>query len=164
MTLIALRTGVAHLLSGRTPQIHALSSPYAASTRSLGAAALSPRSSPPQTFNHLLRSRILPRLVQASSGAATVQIPVTELQQTSLGSALWQQFAAAVTGEWEGITVTFTPGESGVAEPQELPSRYVPAAFACVLTDPLQVVPLIASVLASCTESRLSDCKNRRGG
>lgn len=156
MTLIALRTGVAHLLSGRTPQIHALSSPYAASTRSLGAAALSPRSSPPQTFNHILRSRIPPRLLQATSGAATVQIPVTELQSTSLGSAIWQQFAAAVTGEWEGITVTFTPGEGGVAEPQELPSRYVPAAFACALTDPSSLGAVISFSPCVRTKNHLS--------
>ena len=136
MTLIALRTGVAHLLCGRSPQLHALSAPYTVPTRSLGAAALSPLPSPPQSFKNPLRSRKPLRLPSATSGAATGQIPVTVPESTSLGSPGWQQFSTAVTGEWEGISVTFTSGEGGVAEPQELPPRYVPAAFACAFPGP----------------------------
>ncbi|WIA14417.1 hypothetical protein OEZ85_002943 [Tetradesmus obliquus] len=37
----------------------------------------------------------------------------------------WKSFAANVSGEWEGITATFTPA----GEPEQLPEHYVPGAF-----------------------------------
>ncbi len=58
--------------------------------------------------------------------------PAEAKERTAIGASVWEEFAAAVTGEWEGVTVTFNPaGEDGTAEPQELPPRYVPNDFAC---------------------------------
>ncbi len=60
--------------------------------------------------------------------------PAEAKERTAIGASVWEDFAAAVTGEWEGVTVTFNPaGEDGTAEPQELPPRYVPNDFACAI-------------------------------
>ena len=74
----------------------------------------------------------------ASSASATAvgaeASPAEVKQRTAIGSQAWEEFAAAVTGEWEGVTVMFNPArEDGIAEPQELPPRYVPNDFACAL-------------------------------
>lgn len=59
----------------------------------------------------------------------TIRAGVGQVSQTSDASpaadtnATWQSFAAAVTGEWDAITVTFD--RDGGA--QELPEYYVPA-------------------------------------
>ncbi|KAK9823574.1 hypothetical protein WJX72_003936 [[Myrmecia] bisecta] len=44
---------------------------------------------------------------------------------SELGSETWQQFADAVSGEWEGVTGTF----DAHGQPQQLPEYYVPQAF-----------------------------------
>ena len=74
----------------------------------------------------------------AATAAAVAEAPPEEVsERTAIGSPSWQQFAAAVTGEWEGVTVTFNPaGDDGAAEPQELPSRYVPNDFTCAILVP----------------------------
>lgn len=41
------------------------------------------------------------------------------------GTDAWQSFAEHVSGEWEGITATFSPA----GQPQPLPEHYVPGAF-----------------------------------
>ena len=73
----------------------------------------------------------------AASTAAAVTAeasPAEAKERTAIGASVWEEFAAAVTGEWEGVTVTFNPaGEDGAAEAQELPPRYVPNDFACVI-------------------------------
>lgn len=134
MPPMALRTGLTHLLGAHTPRFHSLPSAYSVPRRSAGALSHSALRSPPQALSHLMQLRAPPlqRLAATSKGAT--QALATGAEPSSLGSPLWQQFAAAASGEWEGVTVTFSPGEDGVAEAQELPSRYVPSAFACAPT------------------------------
>ena len=133
---MALRTGFGHLLCSHTPRIHSISPACAVPSRSAGVLTHGPISAPHLPLSHLLRLRAPPlAAIGAGSSQAPVTAPVTGQvtgpEPSSLGSPLWEQFAAAVSGEWAGITVTFSPGEDGVAQPQELPSRYVPNDFAC---------------------------------
>ena len=80
----------------------------------------------------------------AAAAPAATAPPVELSERTAIGSPLWQQFATAVTGEWEGVTVTFSPArEDGAPEPQELPSRYVPNDFAYAIA----ALPLPAAFL-----------------
>ena len=77
--------------------------------------------------------RLLCTAAAPSAVGVTAEGPsATTEERTAIGSSLWQRFSQAATGEWEGVTVTFGPaGADGIAEPQELPPRYVPNDFAC---------------------------------
>ena len=132
MPLMALRTGLAPRLCAGSPRLHTLPPPCCVPRRPASAASHGALRSPLQPLSHLagLRAALLRPPAATAGGAAPGAEP------TSLGSPLWQQFAAAASGEWEGVTVTFSPGEGGVAEPQELPPRYVPSAFSCAAPSP----------------------------
>ena len=54
----------------------------------------------------------------AAAGAPTT----TALPAAADAPKVWDSFAAAVSGEWEGVTASFGPD----GEPQQLPEYYVP--------------------------------------
>jgi len=56
---------------------------------------------------------------------AAAGAPPASLQSTSTESDVWRSFAEAVSGEWDGISVSF----DAKGEAQELPPYYVPDAF-----------------------------------
>lgn len=56
----------------------------------------------------------------AVSSETVEAVPTTQLETSQ-----WEAFAAAVSGEWDGVTVTFDRD----GEAQELPEYYVPEAY-----------------------------------
>ncbi|KAL4458080.1 hypothetical protein ABPG75_012945 [Micractinium tetrahymenae] len=59
----------------------------------------------------------------AGAGVATTA-PTTDVEAPD-AAAIWEAFAASVSGEWEGVTASFNPDGS----PIPLPEYYVPQAY-----------------------------------
>lgn len=62
-----------------------------------------------------------------TSSEQEYQLQQTDSDDLDIGSRedIWESFANNVSGEWEGVTATFTPR----GEPEQLPEHYVPSAF-----------------------------------
>lgn len=79
---------------------------------------------PSATYSQLPRSQTNFARRKADSIKLTCRASTCESSAVA-SSAIWTEFSTAVSGEWSGITATF----SNDGEAQELPYQYVPAAF-----------------------------------
>jgi len=67
---------------------------------------------------HSLCAKVRAQSIEASAAETPAAIPAT-------ANTTWDSFSAAVSGEWDGVTVTFDRD----GEAQQLPEYYVPQAY-----------------------------------
>jgi hypothetical protein len=89
--------------------------------RSATAASLRPHPILSRPASSLSRAR----LATASASASAAPAPAPVSQEGGTAADQHAAFAAAVAGEWEGVTATFSPAGDAL----DLPERYVPSAF-----------------------------------
>lgn len=72
--------------------------------------------------------KVGPNIIRARPSRAPVaraRVIKVSVSQAEPQTAQWEQFAANVSGEWEGVTVSFDADGT----PQQLPERFVPGAY-----------------------------------
>ena len=97
-------------------------------------------------------------VVLRSAASDTANTTTTATAAPPPAADLWASFAAAVSGEWDGITVTFDRD----GEPQELPEYYVPQVSKRGLANVPPAPPAVSGALQRLLTARVSLCCSYR--